>query len=125
MEPFFAQTGFGQDCDMSLVGLYAFGGIVLAVAVGALVLHVLTIPEPETPLFTVVRVAQSVELMAGIAIIHTAWTAPTHTYIPITLFSMLFMANGSLWSYLGYQTVVKTVVKVRLAKHVNTVSFDG
>jgi len=123
MEPFFPEP-FGQDCGFSQLGFNVFGGILLVFAVIGLVLHLLTLPDPEKPLFTYVRLLHCADLVVMIALIVTVFVDYTHAYILAVLYSIVFMSNGAMWSYLGYQTIIKTVVNVQLKRDVNVVSVS-
>jgi len=113
---------YGSDCYFSLLGWHVFAGITLSVSLLCLLLHVATLRGESSRLFQTVRVAQIVVLAIGCGLILSGWFAPRVTYMFGVVFLIAFMSTGLLWNALGYFTIVKIVVKVRLSKDVTVVS---
>jgi len=121
MEPFFPEP-YGSDCGYSFLGAQIWGALIVATSVLGLVLTLATFPEPESRLFTLVRVVHCMDYVLICAVVITCWVDLPRAYIPAVIFTAFFMYTGLMWLFLGYHTVVKTVINVQLKKDVTVVS---
>jgi len=121
MEPFFTEP-YGQDCFFSYLGYNIFGGIVLAYAGACLVLSLVTLPDQTHWLLQSVAAANIVNMITVSSVIILGWADPRSSHIAFAVFIILFHLTGFLWAFVGYQTLMKTIVRVEVKKDVTAVS---
>jgi len=122
LEPLFTQP-YGTDCGFSEVGFRVYGSVVLAVALVSLVIHLMTLPDEENRLFTYVRLMHCVHILSICTVIVIGFIDISKTYIGVAIFTIVFMNTALVWLYLGYRTVVRTVMNVQISKEINAVSL--
>ena len=109
--PYFDEP-YGDDCYFSNVGYGVFGGVLLVPIGFCLILHVVTLTEPNNQVLRTVLLLQTLVLLSMMIAIVIGWLAPRGFMIMWMIFFLfLFLMGGSLY-YLGYSSLVLTIKKV-------------
>ena len=121
LPPFFDQP-YGTDCYFHETGYNVFGGIVLALLVVAIALHLVALGERNNLLIRVVLMLQTAMLVSSATAVILGWILPRYFSIGWAIFIGILGFTGFSWMILGYQSLVLTIQKVETNRRTSLVS---